>query len=295
MNAGPTLGLALIVRDEEETLPNLLASIEGAFDQVVLVDTGSTDRTVEFFEMWATAELERNPAFRHRVGHFEWVDDFAAARNAANAFLGTDWACWADCDDTAVNATALRSAVTSVPEEVSMIRLPYDIGDPRGLHLRERLARRGSVCWAGRVHERPFVIEGGSKADAPQSAVWWRHSKGADTNRKRNLAILLRWVADEPSNPCAHQALAAEQLALSCEDAEPALLSAAVGSFRRYLDLDVVRQELSAVERDRASWAIEAIEQGADLDWIDLGVVLLRGATGRPPGFWLSRLMEIKR
>lgn len=86
MGAAPTVGLALIAKDEEEALPGLLASVEGAFDQVALLDTGSTDRTVEVFEEWSAAEKVRQPGFISTLGHFEWCDDFAAARNAADGY-----------------------------------------------------------------------------------------------------------------------------------------------------------------------------------------------------------------
>ena len=55
----PTLGLALIVRNEEEALPRLLESIEGVFDRIVLVDTGSTDATKKVFTEWALRERKR--------------------------------------------------------------------------------------------------------------------------------------------------------------------------------------------------------------------------------------------
>ena len=56
-----SVGLAIIARDEAANLPWLLDSVRGAFDQVVLCDTGSTDATVEIFEQWARAHAE---AFR---------------------------------------------------------------------------------------------------------------------------------------------------------------------------------------------------------------------------------------
>jgi hypothetical protein len=101
----PTLGLALIAKNEESTLPHLLASTDGAFDQIALLDTGSTDRTVEVFEKWAKTQSNTNC----RVGHFEWRDDFAAARNAADELLDTDWLCTADCDDEIIGAEAAVS------------------------------------------------------------------------------------------------------------------------------------------------------------------------------------------
>jgi len=73
------ISLCLIVRDEERFLPDCLASVSGAVDEIVVVDTGSRDRTREI----ATAAGAR-------VLDFAWVDDFAAARNAAlDAALGT--------------------------------------------------------------------------------------------------------------------------------------------------------------------------------------------------------------
>jgi glycosyltransferase involved in cell wall biosynthesis len=72
----------LIVKDEEHSLPRVLASIRGAFDRVVLVDTGSTDGTVAVFEEWALAER-----CSYEIGRFEWRDDFAAARRHADALL----------------------------------------------------------------------------------------------------------------------------------------------------------------------------------------------------------------
>jgi len=76
----------MIVRDEQENLPHCLGSVAGLFDEIVVVDTGSKDRTPE------TAR-----EFGARVFDFVWVDDFAAARNSARA--RGDYALWLDADD----------------------------------------------------------------------------------------------------------------------------------------------------------------------------------------------------
>ena len=62
------MSLTMIVRDEEKNLPHCLESVRGIFDEIVVVDTGSTDRTVEIAR-----------SFGARVFDFVWVDDFAAA------------------------------------------------------------------------------------------------------------------------------------------------------------------------------------------------------------------------
>ena len=64
----------MIVRNEEDNLPHCLESVQGLFDEIVVVDTGSTDRT---------KEIARE--FGAKVFDFAWVDDFAAARNESLA------------------------------------------------------------------------------------------------------------------------------------------------------------------------------------------------------------------
>ncbi len=72
--SSPSVTLTMIVRDEEKNLPACLSSVRGLFDEIVVVDTGSKDRTREIAG-----------EFGARVFDFVWVDDFAAARNAALA------------------------------------------------------------------------------------------------------------------------------------------------------------------------------------------------------------------
>ena len=78
----------MIVRDEETNLPTCLESVRGLFDEIVVLDTGSKDRTVEIAR-----------SFGARVFDFVWVDDFGAARNAALARAKGDYAFWLDADD----------------------------------------------------------------------------------------------------------------------------------------------------------------------------------------------------
>ncbi len=78
----------MIVRDEDANIFKFLSSVAGLFDEIVVVDTGSKDRT---------REIARE--FGARVFDFVWVDDFAAARNGALARATGDYAFWLDADD----------------------------------------------------------------------------------------------------------------------------------------------------------------------------------------------------
>ncbi|MFC1525851.1 glycosyltransferase [Candidatus Latescibacterota bacterium] len=82
------LSLCMIVRDEEERLGKCLESVRDLVDEIVVVDTGSTDRTVALAE-----------SFGARLGHFEWCDDFSAARNVSIGMATGDWIMWLDADD----------------------------------------------------------------------------------------------------------------------------------------------------------------------------------------------------
>ncbi len=83
-----SVGLAMIVRECAETLDVCLQSVAGIFDDLVIVDTGSTDDTI--------AVAEKHGA---RIFQFDWVDDFAAARNFSFDQLTTEYAFWLDGDD----------------------------------------------------------------------------------------------------------------------------------------------------------------------------------------------------
>ena len=82
------LSLCMIVRDEEERLANCLESAQGLVDEIVVVDTGSKDGTVEIAEK-----------FGARIGYFAWCDDFSAARNESLRMASGDWIMWLDADD----------------------------------------------------------------------------------------------------------------------------------------------------------------------------------------------------
>ena len=100
---GPTggrLAIALVVRDEESTLPATLASVQPIADQLVVVDTGSRDRSREIAGDFGAQVIEHT-----------WADSFAAARNAAWEAIQADWVLWVDAGETlpAADAQSLRA------------------------------------------------------------------------------------------------------------------------------------------------------------------------------------------
>jgi tetratricopeptide (TPR) repeat protein len=192
------LGLALIARDEEDTLPRLLASCGDAFDEIVLADTGSTDATVARFEAWA----REHPAVDCRAVHFAWCDDFARARQFAADQLRSDWQVWADCDDEIVGAGVLREIIDAVPGEVAAVRCVYEYSPGHEL-MRERLVRAGRGRWIGPIHEVQEID--GPLVDVAADRVRWVHHADSGSERAtgrpravRDLEILAAAVAEDP-------------------------------------------------------------------------------------------------
>ena len=79
----------MIVRNNAETIEPCLASIKPWVDEMVVVDTGSTDKTPEIAERMGA-----------RVFHFPWQDSFSVARNESLRHARGDWIFWMDSDDT---------------------------------------------------------------------------------------------------------------------------------------------------------------------------------------------------
>ena len=85
--ASPSVSACMIVKNEADNLDRCLRSLKGAVDDIIVVDTGSTDETVSI-------------AKRHhaQVLTFTWCDDFAAARNESIRHATSDWVLWLDAD-----------------------------------------------------------------------------------------------------------------------------------------------------------------------------------------------------
>ena len=82
------VSLCMIVRDNEDTIEACLASVRPWVDEIIVVDTGSLDRTPEICRR-----------FGAQVYNFPWCDDFSAARNESLKYATGDWIFWMDSDD----------------------------------------------------------------------------------------------------------------------------------------------------------------------------------------------------
>ena len=84
----PTISLCMIVKNEEEYLEQCLNSVKGIVDEIIIVDTGSTDKTKEIAER-----------FDAKIFDFRWNDDFSAARNESLKHATKEWILVLDADE----------------------------------------------------------------------------------------------------------------------------------------------------------------------------------------------------
>jgi glycosyltransferase involved in cell wall biosynthesis/Tfp pilus assembly protein PilF len=199
----PRLSVCLIVKNEERFLAQCLASIQGLADQLVIVDTGSTDRTVEIARAHG-AELHT----------FPWNDDFSAARNAALEHATGDWILMLDADEELPpdQHDALRQALK--PGRIIAWRLPLeDVGrEQEGCSYVPRLFRNApGLFYVGRVHEQVFTsievrrAEWGLDTRLGEARLrhhgYTREVTQARGKVARNLRLLEQAVLELPGDP----------------------------------------------------------------------------------------------
>ncbi len=142
------ISVCLITKNEEKFLGQCLASVHGLADQIVVVDTGSTDRTVEIAREHGA-----------EVHQFAWCDDFSAARNFALEHATGDWVLMLDADEELIaeHRETIRREIGAA--SVMAYRLPIiDKGrEQDGCSYVPRLFRNApGLFYVGRVHEQVF-------------------------------------------------------------------------------------------------------------------------------------------
>lgn len=188
----PSLGLMMILRDEAANLPRSLAPVARCFDEVVVVDTGSQDKTISICEQLGA-----------RVFLRAWDHDFAAARNHAIANATTDWLFWLD-GDNAVTPTEVAGLRRLLPQSAPAIIWAQERVVPSGERLWQKrcFPRHPSVRFSGRVHEQLEHPLGWPNLAAPMTILHWGY---VDPQRVRDkgayyLSLLEQSLKDSPSD-----------------------------------------------------------------------------------------------
>ncbi|WP_413451448.1 glycosyltransferase family 2 protein [Georgenia phoenicis] len=271
----PTISAVLIVKDEEDYLARCLESVRWV-DEIVVYDTGSTDRTVEIAREFTDAVIE---------GY--WNDDFGDARNRAIAHATSDWVLIVDADETfEANAQTVRRHLREAQANFLTVTVAARVVAPGAADTPVasiRVFRRADGAYAGALHEQVVNRPGRPMVIRPLPGASIRHagySEGPEAMAERahrNLEL-------------AEQEVAA---ARASRDESPAEYAVKQANLAR---------SLSAVGRaDEALELAEEIYDGGAL--ADIAMELLAGSmaltaarkSGRPElaRTWVDRLAAV--
>jgi tetratricopeptide (TPR) repeat protein len=293
-----TISLCVIAKDEENMLPDLLTSVKGAVDEIVFVDTGSQDATVEIAR-----------AAGARVFHHAWQDDFSAARNAALAQAKGDWVLVLDCDERLVPgaAIALRQAVQRNDFDLGL--LPLYNATHMGANVQDVLSGKASMGapsllprllrkdpglrWTGRIHETVaewYKVGPKRIAELPIKIVHLGYAKAVVDEKKkaeRNLFLLEQSCAEQPDNSVMWSHLARVHINAGKNEAawaaaergwEALKATIAKGDFSQEASPLVTVIAFLSLSKDDDALALQVLDQAEQWGVVHPNLQLLRGA-----------------
>jgi tetratricopeptide (TPR) repeat protein len=221
---GLRLSLCMIVKDEEEMLPRCLAAAAPAVDEIVIVDTGSSDRTIEIAREFGATVVER-----------AWTGSFADARNVSFDAATGDWLMFLDADEVLVEEDvdrlrALRGKSWREAFYLSEISYTGELGDgTASTHTALRVFRaRPQYRFSGSLHEQiaqTLPLHLPERIEATDIRVehfgYLGAVRDAKEKSRRNIELLLAQRDAGESNPFLHYNLGSEYGAVG--DAQAAL------------------------------------------------------------------------
>ena len=191
------ISLCMIVKNEEKNLAYCLDCVADIVDEINIIDTGSTDNTVEI-----------SKKYTDRVFYFKWNDNFADARNFSYSKATKDFIMWLDADDilTEENRKRLLGIKNILDDNIDFIiaqyRTHYDENGAVSLIFPKiRITRRAmGLQWRGAVHED---LEG--RGNALTAELYIDHNfKDPGPSLKRDLLILKNEIDSGRATPHIH-------------------------------------------------------------------------------------------
>ena len=174
-----TISVCMIVKNEQKTLARILECARQFADEIIIVDTGSSDNTKQIAKIYT-----------QNVFDFEWNDDFASARNFSFSKGTCDYLCWLDADDY-IKKSEIQKIIklknSNITADVFMFKyaMGFADGKPTFKFFRERLLKKSkNFVWQGIVHE---AISPSGKIVYEDIEIW--HKKQSSTYSDRNLKI----------------------------------------------------------------------------------------------------------
>ena len=212
-----TVSLCMIVYNEETNIRRCLESVRGFADEIIAVDTGSTDRTRAICEEYGA-----------RVFDYKWAEDFSAARNYGVSKASCDWILLLDADEEIKirDSAGLKQYLQNTAHDMLAIRMTHFYGnqpaDEKRAHFSGglRLIRNdGAVRFTGNIHEKADTtdkrVDHAAETRRFIQILHYGYMENADKNKtNRNISMLLKEKDKQSDNPWTDYYLAAEYYGL---------------------------------------------------------------------------------
>ncbi|NOY77250.1 MAG: glycosyltransferase [Calditrichaeota bacterium] len=195
-NLRPGISICMIVKDEEKHLPKCLESVKGLGAELVIVDTGSTDRTIEIARGYGA-----------RVFHFPWNNNFSDARNESLKHATKDWIIWLDADDRLPKSEheKIRRLARQKPDRgFHFILRNQGLDDSRCFQLR-MFPNHPDIRFEGAVHEQAASALKRLHLPIENTDVTLIHTGYATeeivrAKKKKYVNMMEAWLADHPDD-----------------------------------------------------------------------------------------------
>lgn len=215
-----TLALSMIVKNEEKVLGRCLDSVIGTVDEIVLVDTGSTDKTTEIALSYQgrTASDGVTPLTVTVVG-LPWRDDFSAARNYGLEAVKSDWVLQLDADEELVRApdpALLNRNCLAYTVNMLVARDAEDANSrqPESFVSIRLFRNRAGLRYEGIIHEQVYIRDldalQPSDVDIIHFGPFLDEEKDHFARRARNLKLLTAAINKDAGNGYLHSCLGNE-------------------------------------------------------------------------------------
>jgi glycosyltransferase involved in cell wall biosynthesis len=173
------LSACIIAKNNQDSIGACLASLKG-IDEVILLDTGSTDRTIEIAQKYPSV----------KIFYTRWNDDFAEARNKCLDYATGDWILSIDTDE--VLETGIESVQKAIRQNMGANALIVTQASPQADFKAARILRRSGLYWSRPIHEVP-----NHRVAPVETGVVIRHNHNGDPAKHsdRNVKILRQLLA----------------------------------------------------------------------------------------------------
>lgn len=213
---GSKISLCMIVKDEEKLLPQCLASVRDQVDEIIVVDTGSTDKTVTIAE-----------EFGAKIYHHPWENDFSKHRNQSISYATGDWIFILDADEVFQYAggRTLKDDVAKATEaccDSMAMRVMNSASDSRETICSDSIRlfqNNGKIRYVGIVHNN--LVGYGHIGLSANQIVHFGYDLGDGMARKkfeRTATLLKKQIAENDSDAGAHMHLGCSYASLDLLD-----------------------------------------------------------------------------